>query len=170
MVAWYPVGSHLTPGRKSQLVIEYCYRVRERSPDSWVFWIQASNAARFEQSCREIADRLRIRGRKDPKANIFALGFEWLRDEKKGEWVLVLDNVDDDGFFHEAPARSHDTPGGGPDSAPGQPLLAYLPPNPNGAIIITSRSRRIATGIVEESEVIAVEPMDSVEAQALFRK
>ncbi|KAL6230704.1 hypothetical protein BDW75DRAFT_234191 [Aspergillus navahoensis] len=155
---------------KSQLVIEYCYRVRDRSPDSWVFWIQASNAARFEQSCREIADRLRIRGRQDPKANIFVLVFEWLRDEQKGQWVLVLDNVDDGGFLHEAPARSHDTTGNGPDNVPGQPLLAYLPPNPNGTIIITSRSRKVATTIVEDTEVIAVEPMDSVEAQALFRK
>ena len=45
----------------------------------------ASNAARFEQSYREIADQVEIPGRSDPKANIFKLVYNWLRDEKKGE-------------------------------------------------------------------------------------
>jgi predicted ATPase len=35
---------------KTQTAIEYSSRVRESTPDTWVFWIHASNRARLEQS------------------------------------------------------------------------------------------------------------------------
>jgi hypothetical protein len=55
---------------KSQLAIECAYRSRDQSPGTWVFWIHASSAARFEQSIRDIADCAKIYGRQNPKANI----------------------------------------------------------------------------------------------------
>ena len=64
---------------KSQLAIEYTHRTRERSPNTWVFWVHASNAARFEQGYRDIADVIKIAGREDPRANIFKLVHDWLR-------------------------------------------------------------------------------------------
>ncbi|EED22760.1 hypothetical protein TSTA_062470 [Talaromyces stipitatus ATCC 10500] len=69
--------------RKSQLVIEYAYRIHEQEPDTWVFWIYASNVDRFEQSYQKIADHVKLFGRRDPKANIFKLVHDWLRDLKK---------------------------------------------------------------------------------------
>ncbi|KAJ5604797.1 hypothetical protein N7510_009951 [Penicillium lagena] len=48
---------------KSQLAIEYSYQVRSESPATWVFWVHASNEARFEQSFRDIADLVKILGR-----------------------------------------------------------------------------------------------------------
>jgi hypothetical protein len=83
---------------KSQLAIEHAYRTRERLSETWVFWVHASNAARFEQSYRDIADCVKIAGRWDPQANIFELVHNWLRDCKQ-RWVLVLDNVDDGRFL-----------------------------------------------------------------------
>jgi hypothetical protein len=56
--------------RKSQLAIEHCYRAAEQSPETWVFWAHASNPARLEQSFREIADHVKIRGRKDAQADV----------------------------------------------------------------------------------------------------
>ncbi|RLM02013.1 hypothetical protein CFD26_109123 [Aspergillus turcosus] len=44
---------------KSQLAIEYCHRVREHSPETWVFWVHASTAGRFEQGFRETVDRVK---------------------------------------------------------------------------------------------------------------
>lgn len=58
---------------KSQLAVEHTHRIRERSPDTWVFWVHASNAARFEQGYRDIADVIKIARREDPKADIFKL-------------------------------------------------------------------------------------------------
>ncbi|KAJ6014641.1 hypothetical protein N7540_009232 [Penicillium herquei] len=37
--------------------------IRSESPATWVFWVHASNEARFEQSFRDIADWVKIPGR-----------------------------------------------------------------------------------------------------------
>ncbi|CAG8135564.1 unnamed protein product [Penicillium olsonii] len=81
---------------KSQLVIEYSYHVWSKLPATWVLWVHASNDARFEQSFRDIADQVKIPGRQDPKAKVFSLVENWLRDKKKGKWVCILDSVDND--------------------------------------------------------------------------
>jgi tetratricopeptide (TPR) repeat protein len=51
-----------------------------------------------------------------------------------------------------------------------RPLREYLPQSQNGSILITSRSREAALKLVEESDIIAVEPMDEAHALALFEK
>ncbi|OAA74310.1 hypothetical protein LEL_07891 [Akanthomyces lecanii RCEF 1005] len=68
---------------KSQLAIEYAYRTKERFSDTWVFWIHASNSARFEQGFRDIAAFVKLQGRQDPKVNIFQLLQDWLQDNSK---------------------------------------------------------------------------------------
>ncbi|ORY64996.1 P-loop containing nucleoside triphosphate hydrolase protein, partial [Pseudomassariella vexata] len=155
---------------KSQIAIEYAYQVRERSPETWVFWVHASNAARYEQSFREIADYLKIPGRQKPKSNIFQLLGSWLRNEAKGKWILVLDNVDEPSFLLEDPTAAQNGQASGLDSRNAQPLLSYLPHCPNGSILITTRSRDAALKLVESRDIIAVEPMDQADASALARK
>jgi hypothetical protein len=153
--------------RKSQLAIEYSYRVRCQSPETWVFWIQASNAARFEQSFREIADHVKIPSRKDPKANIFKIVYDWLRDEKNGKWLLILDNADDTRWLLEA----HVTTGAVPVSGfQERPLWEYLPQIQHGSALVMTRSRAAAVQLVEERDIIAVEPMDEVHAIALLQR
>ena len=146
---------------KSQLAIEYAYRIQERSPETWVFWVHTSNAARFEQSYRAIANYVKISERQNPKADIFQLVHDWLRNERKGRWVLILDNIDDASFLLEA----RGTEGGN-----SQPLVSYLPQSPNGSILITTRSRNVAQKLVERRDIIAVEPMNRADALALVEK
>jgi hypothetical protein len=74
------------------------YRTQDRSPETWVFWVHVSNAARFEQSFRDIANCVKISGRQNPQANIFQLVHDWLRNDTKRKWVLILDFVDDAGL------------------------------------------------------------------------
>ena len=69
-----------------------------------MFWIYASNPARFEQSFRDMASCVKIAGRQDPKANIFELVHDWLRDSKH-QWLHVLDNVDESNSCVETAAR-----------------------------------------------------------------
>ncbi|KAI4254529.1 MAG: hypothetical protein LQ352_003037 [Teloschistes flavicans] len=159
---------------KSQLAIEHIYRTRERSPGTWIFWVYASSVARFEQSYRDIADHLKIPGRKDPKANILKLVRDWLHAGKYGPWLLVLDNVDD---THLDTHLSAETGGGGQGvrgTAVGrgvsQPMSAYLPQSQNGSILITSRNRGIALKLVEENNIIVVEKMAQAHALTLFEK
>ncbi|KGO66372.1 Tetratricopeptide-like helical [Penicillium expansum] len=155
---------------KSQLAIEYCYRVRDQSPETWVLWIHASNATRIEQSCRDLADRLRIPGRQDPEANVFKLLHDWLNDERKGKWVLILDNLDDEKSLHTPSPVVPDGLGNDQSGTPGRSIWAYLQENLNGLIIITSRSRRVVSRMVEDSDIIPVEPMDETHAITLFEK
>ncbi|KAH6704282.1 hypothetical protein BKA61DRAFT_660865 [Leptodontidium sp. MPI-SDFR-AT-0119] len=155
---------------KSQLAIEYAYRTRDRSPETWVFWAHASNATRFEQSFRDIADRVKIPGRQSPTANIFQLVHDWLCDEKKGKWALILDNVDDAGFLLKAQSTGQDTQTNGITSGNLRPLVSYLPQCQNGTIIITTRTKLAALQLVEDNSLIAVEPMDKVDAVALLEK
>jgi len=153
--------------RKSQLAIEYSYRVRCQSPETWVFWIHASNAARFEQSFREIADHVKIPSREDPKANIFKIVYDWLRDEKNGKWLLILDNADDTRWLLEA----HVTTGAVPVSGfQERPFWEYVPQIQHGSVLVMTRSRAAAVQLVEERDIIAVEPMDEVHAIALLQR
>lgn len=61
--------------------------------------MHGSNAARFKQSFWEIADQVKIPSRTNPKVDVFKLVHDWLRDERKGKWVLILDNVDNADFL-----------------------------------------------------------------------
>ncbi|CEO58318.1 hypothetical protein PMG11_03049 [Penicillium brasilianum] len=142
---------------KSQLAIEYCYRFRDESPERWAFWIHASNAARFEQGCQSIAERVKIPGRDTPKSSSLKLLSDWLCDEKREKWLLILDNVDDDEFLHNCTQSN-------------QPLLAQLPMSANGTIIITSRSREVASRLVEDRNIIDIKPMTEKDAVNLFEK
>jgi tetratricopeptide (TPR) repeat protein len=126
-----------------------------------VFWVHSSNATRFEQSFRDIADCVRIPGRQNATANIFKLVQDWLRGSK-WQWLLILDNVDDAGFLL-------DTPSGGAGSS-SKTLREYLPQCQNESILITTRSEEAALKLVEPCDVIAVDPMDQAHALTLFEK
>ncbi|KAK5718221.1 hypothetical protein LTS12_027706, partial [Elasticomyces elasticus] len=132
---------------KSQLAIEYARQLRQRSPQTWVLWIHASNAARLEQSVRDVADQLKIYGRKDPKSDLLQLLRNWLRDESKGKWLMVLDNADEVGFLLEPPATLG-------EARSIQQRIHYIPTCDHGLVIITTRSKREALRLVYESEMI----------------
>ncbi|KAH7012593.1 putative kinesin [Microdochium trichocladiopsis] len=153
---------------KSQIAIEYAYRVRERSPETWVFWIHASNAARYEQSFRDVAEYLKIPGRRDSQSNIFELLSHWLREEKRGKWVVILDNLDEAGFFFDV---SHvGSAGQSQNQGRSTPLRSYLPYCQHGAVLVTTRSRDVAFRLVEECNIVRIEPMNAIDALSLAEK
>jgi tetratricopeptide (TPR) repeat protein len=127
-----------------------------------VFWAHASNTARLEQSFREIAEHVKVRGRKDPHADVFKMVHDWLRNANNGRWLLVLDNADDAAVLSQA--------GGGGGSALQQHLSRYLPSSRHGSVLVTSRTKRAARQVVEESDIIPIEPMHNAAAHALLRK
>jgi tetratricopeptide (TPR) repeat protein len=146
-----------------------------------VFWAHASNTARLEQSFREIADQVKVRGHKDPQADVFRLVHDWLRDKKNGQWLLVLDNADDATVLSPPPSNgqtwSEDnitdggTGGGSSSSALQQHLSRYLPPSTHGSVLLTSRTRRAALEIVDkDSDILPIEPMHDATAHALLCK
>jgi hypothetical protein len=94
----------------------------------------------------------------------------WLRDESKGTWLLVLDNLDDDTVL-SAPliAASRPRSNDGGDQL-GQPLSAYLPQSQNGIVLITTRTKSVATKLAETRDIILIDHMTGADAVALLQK
>lgn len=133
----------------------------------WVFWVHASNSARFEQGYQEIASLVKLPDRKNPHANIFKLVHDWLYYETQRRWVLVLDNVDNAEFLTEPYPMVQKN-----DDKPHNSLrlLDYIPQSPNGSILITTRTRSAALRLVEETEIIPVDPMSEADTITLLEK
>ncbi|EED11774.1 hypothetical protein TSTA_109530 [Talaromyces stipitatus ATCC 10500] len=142
------------------------------APGSWTALVGlggAGNASQFEQSYQDIANAVKILGRRDPKVNIFKLVHDWLRDSKNGKWILILDNIDDVYFLLQLPdiIQGH---AGRENGKADRPLREYLPQSWNGSILITSRNREATLKLVDQRNIIALEPMDKEDARALFEK
>jgi tetratricopeptide (TPR) repeat protein len=135
-----------------------------------VFWVHASNAARIEQGYRDIADQVKLAGRKDPQADVFKLVHDWLRNEQNGKWLLVLDNANDTAALSLPVSYGQKTQASGGDNAPPRYFSSYLPQSKNGSVLVTSRTRSVARQLAEENDIIPIEPMDEAGAQALLQK
>jgi hypothetical protein len=132
--------------------------------------VYASNADRIEQGYCEIAEQVKIAGRKDPHNNIFELVASWLRDEKKGKWLLVLDNADDDVLLLMPQMAALRIVASNGKSPLRRPLSMYIPQSANGALLVTTRTRGVATKLAEPPDVILVDPMAKIDAVALLKK
>ncbi|CAI9627914.1 unnamed protein product [Alternaria burnsii] len=153
---------------KSQLALQYAHSIRDAAPQTFVFWVHASTQARFEEAYKDIANRLQLPGRDDPKANVLRLVHDWLRDEANGQWVMVVDNVDDVDIFF--PSRKRQRHGNETDVSAQIPLATYLPQSRNGAILVTSRSQDAATRLVGGyNRIKGVRAMDDEEGLQLLR-
>ena len=155
---------------KSQLAIDYAYQVRESSPSTWVLWIYASSAARFEQSVRKTLDDLKVPGRAEQAANVFRLLRNWLQDSRHGKWLLILDNVDDAQYLLEPPGISKQETDAAPKAPHQERILDYLPASSHGSILLTSRTTNAALKVVERKSVISVQPMGAYHAVELLKK
>jgi len=158
--------SHLV--RKSQIAIEYSYRLRCRIPGKWVFWVHVSNAAKAEQAYRDIATKVDLPGHDDPKVNILRLVLNWLSDEQNGTWLMILDNADDSGVFID---QNTSNPSYRSDSVyPGPCLMNFVPQVAHGAVLITSRNRTAAYALVGDYEnIIKVDPLDKDKSLDLMK-
>jgi tetratricopeptide (TPR) repeat protein len=146
---------------KSQLAVEHAIRTQEQSPETCVFWIHASNAARYQQSLREVADCVKIPGREDPKADLPKLVQDWLIECKR-KWLLVVDNLDDAQFLLQPSTTNRE------DTC--KPLVRYLPACEYGSILVTSRTRDASSEVAEWKDTVEVSPMNETHASALLVK
>jgi hypothetical protein len=119
--------------------------------------MHASNATRYEQSMRDIAELVRILGRSDPKADMPVLLRNWLRERPSRKWLIVLDNADEVDFLVER--------NDGKAS-----LWELLPVHGQGAALITSRSMSAATKLVKRNDIVPIVPMNEQQAAALLEK
>jgi NB-ARC domain len=143
--------------RKSQLAIEYAYRVRQRSPDTWVFWVHASNSARLEAAFSDIAENVGLSSQPDAAVDALQLVRRWLCNKANGRWLMIVDNVDTDVVIEVQKEKEKVS------------LASLLPQTDHGAILITSRNADVARSLVgREKDIIAVGTMSDDEAIQLL--
>ena len=155
--------------RKSQLAIEYSYRVREKSLDTWVFWVHASSYTRFEQGYRDIANRLKLHGSDDPKVDVLQLVSQWLQDDTNESWLLILDNADDANMFTYAMDTVPQPTQRKEGETSHLPVLKFIPQTSNGSVLVTSRNRNAASRIVGNLNTVSVGLMSETESLKLLK-
>jgi hypothetical protein len=60
----------------------YAHRAWKERHNCWVFWVHASNATRFEEEYKMIAQCAQLEGWNVPKADVLGLVRSWLSNEK----------------------------------------------------------------------------------------
>ncbi|UKZ53353.1 hypothetical protein TrVGV298_007145 [Trichoderma virens] len=146
---------------KSQLAIEFAHRIAGERNDIWVFWIHAATQARVEEGFRNIADAVKLAGRDQPTANIPLLVQKWLSNEPNGRWIIILDSADNSEVLYSSNRTGHDQ----------RSLAAYIPQSRNGSIVLTTRSRDLASKLTGGyKNIIDVGPMTEADAVALLKK
>lgn len=128
--------------------------------------MHASTAVRFEESYRQIAQQVQLGHLFDPKADVLSMVHGWLSNESNGKWVMVVDNADSEDVLFALPETSSSMA-----FTQAHALSNYFPTSDNGCILITTRSRRVAEGLIEYvDDIVDVEPMMMNEATVLFDK
>jgi hypothetical protein len=143
---------------KSRLALELVYHVHSEHPQYTHFCIEATDWLTFERDILEVGKKLEIPGIEDAKADAKALVKQRLNNSSEYRWLLILDNADDEALWGK---RSDPTDGK-------STLAEWLPSSTNGAIIITTRSRRVASHLAGK-EVTKLQAMSLDEARTMFR-
>ena len=123
---------------KTQIVLEYAYRRRERFPSCAIFWLPATSRESFEHAYMQIGDLLQIHEIGD-NANVRQLVKKRLGEQNSEHWLLIIDNAD------TTDSTSLD-------------MLHDLPSSSRGSIIFTTRTRNNAmrharTNVMEVREM-----------------
>ena len=135
---------------KTQIVLELAYRTKEKHQDCSVFWIPVTTAESLQQAFTDIGQQLEVPGIEEKQADIKKLVQRHLSQESAGQWLLIVDNVDDIEIWNHE-------------------LKAYLPKSQQGYVVCTTRNRRVAVKIAR-SNVIEVAEMDEEMAMQLLTK
>ena len=92
------------------------------------------------------------------------LVYEWLSDDYNGEWLLVVDNADDESTFY-----SKKSGGSVPEPETSRPLARYLPKSTEGSVLVTTRDKRVGQRLAGREQLIEVSPMTAMDSKCLLQ-
>ncbi|PVH67751.1 hypothetical protein DL98DRAFT_442843, partial [Cadophora sp. DSE1049] len=138
---------------KTQIAVEFAYRLRSQCPDHSIFWIRANDQISFETSYREVAGLLGI-PLDEANADIIAKVNARLARADAGKWLMIIDNADDLGSE---------------DSTTSLVVRKQIPRHNSAGILFTTRSRGVATRLAK-NHLIKVDEMNEPESFALFSR
>jgi len=132
--------------------------------------VHASNAARFKQAYRDIATKVDLPRRDDPKVDILRLVYDWLCDERNGRWLMVVDNADDDCVLSSPGTEPGGIAHASEHLGEATSLASFLPQARSGWLLVTSRNLVTALNLVgRKYNIIQVEPMTEEDALRLLK-
>ena len=140
---------------KTQIALEFAHRVKQQRPRYSIFWISAVSKASFEQSYKEIAKKCAIPLR-SPNKDLKDSVKYFLENNLAGEWLIVVDNSDDEDVLFGA---ANEQTG----------MIDYVPESENGLVLYTTRHRETAVSLAG-SDLVVIEAMDKIEAESFFSK
>jgi hypothetical protein len=152
---------------KSYLATEYVYRLRRHSLDTTIFWLPGDNIAKFHDAYTAIASTCRIHGQ-EGSSDIIESIKTWLSKEGRGEWLIVVDNANnEDDFFPVEKDKSHNN---NPDKAEisCKTIIDYIPECINGSVLLITRNEVLASRFAKAGK-IEVGPMTEEESCKLIR-
>jgi tetratricopeptide (TPR) repeat protein len=136
---------------KTQIALELAYRAKKTHQDCSVFWVPATSVESLQQAFENIGRQLGVPGLEDGHADVKKLVQRHLNQQSSGQWLLILDNVDQVNMWHTE-------------------LKPYLPKSPQGCVICTTRNRKVAVQITRAPKIIEVLEMDEETAMQLLDK
>jgi tetratricopeptide (TPR) repeat protein len=128
---------------KTRLALQLIHRLQARDPTQSVLWVNAYNRLTFEKDLFEIGKKLEIAAIEGENADVKNLVKQHLSRRSAGNWLLVLDNADDESLWVTATKPNGD----------GISLVEFLPKSPKGSILITSRSHRVSMQLAGKGTV-----------------
>ena len=152
---------------KTQLVLEYLYRTKEKHRDCSIMWIPATSAESLHQGYLDVVRQLRVPGWEDERSDSKTLLREYLSKSDAGKWLLVFDNADDINMWIAAPALKHD--GDRIRQYKARRLVDYLPEHERGRIIFTTRDRKTAVELAQQN-IIDLAQMSVDEGKEMLKK
>jgi tetratricopeptide (TPR) repeat protein len=135
---------------KTQIALEVAYRTKGKYPKCSIFWIPATNVESLQQAFTYIGQQLGVLGQKEEQTNAKKLVQSHLSQESAGQWLIIVDNVDDIEIWNKE-------------------LKDCLPKSQQGFLVCTTRNRQVAVRIAA-SNVIEVPEMDEEMAMQLLSK
>ncbi|CUS08751.1 unnamed protein product [Tuber aestivum] len=139
---------------KTQIALEYVHqRTGETGHND--FWVQESRILKFSEGFRAIAQHARIRpaivvtdeGGSLPRTE------RWFEGPESGDWILVIDNADNDADF----------------DGNNSPIAKFIPQGPGrGTVVPAARPPSVASR--QGCGVVEIEEMGEEEALELFSK
>jgi hypothetical protein len=143
---------------KTALALEAAYRTRERQPARAVLWVPAVSRESFKQAYREIGERLSIPGIADDNADVEQLVKARLSDKGFGQWLMVVDNADDDSMLFDALR----------ETSSADRLIEWLPHSRKGSIVFTTRTQEAAIKLAA-SNVVPLGELTETEAEEVMK-
>ena len=147
---------------KTRIALEYASRHKESDTVS-VFWVHASTAQRMEKAYQEIAKEAGLVGAEDPKIDQLQLVKRWLESNESGNWVMIIDNADDEKLFY-----GEDENRGQEPFSSFQRLAQYFPRRLNGSILLTTHNRILEVKFATVRGVITISEMSISESKSLL--